>query len=199
MTTNQEGIHDAIRSYTSTTGTLVEDWHALFDGDSIADGTYNERLLAWINSVLGETYTNLAEAQQAFAADQGFDRWSSMNTFVTGARITLDSLSIAEDQTQGTLVGNLAVVNGSGSYTFTLTDTSSNAFQLDGVDSSLLEVGSAGLDYETATSHTITVEADNGVDDPISRNFTINVIDVDEGGGLEGQPMGLLLTLTYAA
>ena len=180
MTTNQEGVHDSVRSYTSTTSSYEADWHALFDLDAIASGPFNSRMLAWINSVLGTSYTALNSAMTAFAVDQGFTRWTDMNTFVTGARITLDDLTIAENTAQGTLVGNLDVVNGSGSYTFTLTDTAGNRFQLDGVDTSLLEAGATSTNYESATSHNITVEADNGVDAVIQRTFSIIVTDVDD-------------------
>ena len=180
MSSNQAGVHEAIRSYTSTSGDYLADWHALFDADGIDAGPFNNRLLAWINSVLGTTYVELNAAMTAFAVDQGFRNWNDMNTFITGARITLDTLTIAENTAQGTLVGNLAVVNGSGSYTFTLTDTAGNRFQLDGVDSSLLEAGATSTDFESATSHNITVEADNGVDAVIDRTFTILVTDVDD-------------------
>jgi len=93
--------------------------------------------------------------------------------------VMLDSASVAEDANVGDLVGNLSVVGGSGSYTFSITADPDSKFQLDGGDDSILEVGGA-LDYETATSHTVTIEADNGVDDPISRQFTIQVTNVVE-------------------
>lgn len=95
------------------------------------------------------------------------------------ASVMLDSASVAEDANVGDLVGNLSVVGGSGSYTFSITADPDSKFQLDGGDDSILEVGGA-LDYETATSHTVTIEADNGVDDPISRQFTIQVTNVVE-------------------
>jgi hypothetical protein len=92
-------------------------------------------------------------------------------------RINLSNLSIPEDASIGDLVGTMSVSGGSGTYTFSLTDDAGGLFAIDGAD---LEVAGA-LDYETATSHGITVEADNGVDTPISRGFTINVTDVVEG------------------
>jgi hypothetical protein len=96
-----------------------------------------------------------------------------------GARILLSASIVAEDASVGDPVGTFSVSGGSGSYTFTLTDDAGGLFATDGSD---LEVAGA-LDYETATSHSITVEADNGVDDPISRVFSITVTDVSEGGG----------------
>lgn len=81
MTTNQEGKHAAVRDSTGTARSYNEDWHALFDGDGIAAGSFNSRMLAWINATLSASYTNVNEAMQAFAVDQGFANWDSMNTF----------------------------------------------------------------------------------------------------------------------
>jgi len=95
------------------------------------------------------------------------------------ARIALSgTASLAEDFASGGTVGTLSVANGSGPYTFSITSDPDNKFAIDGDD---LETD-ATLDYETATSHLVTIEADNGVDDPISRVFTITVTDVAEGG-----------------
>lgn len=90
--------------------------------------------------------------------------------------IQLSASTIAEDADVGDAVGTLSVVNGSGSYTFTLTDDAGGLFDVDGA---ALEVAGA-LDFETAASHSITVEADNGVDAPISRVFSITVTDEAE-------------------
>ncbi len=98
---------------------------------------------------------------------------------ISGPSIVLSSSTIAEDASVGDLVGTLAVSNGSGSYTFTLTDDAGGLFALDGTDDALLEVAGA----LSVGSESITVEADNGVDDPISRAFLITVTAVGGGGG----------------
>jgi hypothetical protein len=113
-------------------------------------------------------------------------------------RILLSSEFIAEDAEAADLVGTLSVVNGSGSYTFSITADPDSKFVLDVGDNTRLELEDT-VDYETATSHQVTIEADNGVDDPISRTFTIRVTDVAEGGGSAGEAIGLLLVLTKAA
>lgn len=82
MTTNQEGRQAAIRASTGTTGQAVEDWHALFDDAGIAAGSFNERMLAWINAELGTSYTNLNGAMWAYADNAGYDRWNAMATLV---------------------------------------------------------------------------------------------------------------------
>lgn len=82
MATNQEARQLSIRDSTSTAGMLNEDWHALFDDAGVAAGTFNERMLAWINERLSASYASLPEAMQAFAADQGYSNWSSMGVIV---------------------------------------------------------------------------------------------------------------------
>jgi hypothetical protein len=94
-------------------------------------------------------------------------------------RISLTATTIAEDAAVGDPVGTLSVVNGSGVYTFSITADPDSKFAIDG---SALELG-ATVDYETATTHSVTIEADNGVDTPLTRTFTIYVTDVAEPTG----------------
>ena len=81
MATNSEARQASVRGVTSTTGTYDEDWVALFTERSAPAGTYNERLLAYINTKLSTSYTNLNDATQALAANQSADNFSSMGTF----------------------------------------------------------------------------------------------------------------------
>lgn len=97
-------------------------------------------------------------------------------------RILLSSDTIAEDAADNSVVGILSVGNGSGVYTFSIEagDDPDNKFAIANDDE--LQIDEL-LDYETATSHLVTITADNGVDDPITRQFTITVTDAAEGGG----------------
>jgi len=80
---NTSGVQQACRTYASVTvGDPVANWHAVFDTDAIASNDFNGRMLAWINFKLSSSYPDLAGAQQAFAYDQGFNNWASMNTVV---------------------------------------------------------------------------------------------------------------------
>lgn len=81
MATNNEARQIAIRTVTSTTGTVNEDWLALFTARSIAAGTFNERLIQYINAELTTTYTDVNLAIQAFATAQSDYNFSSMGTF----------------------------------------------------------------------------------------------------------------------
>jgi hypothetical protein len=81
MATNSEAKQASVRGVTSTTGTYNEDWLALFTARSIPAGSFNERLLAYINGELSTSYTDINLALQAFAVDQDDDNFSSMGTF----------------------------------------------------------------------------------------------------------------------
>ena len=91
---------------------------------------------------------------------------------VGGTFLVLSNSSISEAAVIGDLVGVLSVVRGSGTYTFTITADPDSKFA---IDSNRLELD-ATLDYGTATFHSVTIEADNGVDPPISKTFIIQVI-----------------------
>lgn len=99
-----------------------------------------------------------------------------LGTAASGPSMLLSASTVAESASIGDLVGTLSVFNGSGSYTFTITADPDSKFDIDGDD---LEVG-AGLDFEADATHSVTIEADNGVDDPITRTFDITVTDIPE-------------------
>jgi hypothetical protein len=67
MATNPEGRQTSIRAVTSTTGTYNEDWMSYCGGS----GTYNERLLAKINTYLSASHANLPEAWVALVRAKG--------------------------------------------------------------------------------------------------------------------------------
>lgn len=79
---SQQGRRQAsVRAVTGTTGTYEGDWHALFTLAAIPVGDFDGRLLQWINLKLVTAYTNLPEAQQAFANAQGAANFGSIGTF----------------------------------------------------------------------------------------------------------------------
>lgn len=81
MATNQEGRVIALRTATSaTTGTHEQNWFEVMAADAVTTGTYNERLLAWINAKLSASHASLPAAQAAYAAQYGYTRWTDQNT-----------------------------------------------------------------------------------------------------------------------
>jgi hypothetical protein len=81
MASNQEARQTSTRAVTSTTGSVNEDWIALFTTRSAPAGQFNERMLAYINTLLSTSHTNINDAMQALAANQSADNFSSMGTF----------------------------------------------------------------------------------------------------------------------
>jgi len=79
MTTNQEARHQDLRDQTATARSTASDWHAYWDDQGVAAGTFNERMLTWINTALGTSYTNVVGAMAAYAADKGVSGWSSLD------------------------------------------------------------------------------------------------------------------------
>lgn len=87
---NQGLQQQSVRTITGTSLTYEGDWLALFDAAAIPAGDFNGRLLAWINVKLSTSYTNLPQAQQALAENQGAYNFSSMGTF--DASTTLEGI-----------------------------------------------------------------------------------------------------------
>lgn len=92
--------------------------------------------------------------------------------------LSLDALTIAEDQVTGTKVGT--IIRGTAGSTITLWEQSNeDMFALDGSD---IEVGATGLDFETAPAPTITLRETlaGAVNTPKDTVITITVTDVVE-------------------
>lgn len=82
---SQQSLRQAsVRAVTGSAETYEGDWHKLFDLAGLATGSYDERLLRWINYKLTKSYTNLPEAMQAFAVSVGAANWDSIGTFSAG-------------------------------------------------------------------------------------------------------------------
>lgn len=105
-----------------------------------------------------------------------------------GPVLMLSATTIAEDAPIGSVVGTLSVSNLPDGVTvtgYTITDDPDNKFV---IDDDALETDAA-LDYETAPSHSVTIEATLSGGDPVSRTATITVTNVFE------QPDLVALTL----
>lgn len=77
---NHSQVQAAIRAITGKALDYNGDWHALFDNQSITSGTYNERMLRFLNQVMSTNYASLPQAQHAYAVALGFNNWSAMTT-----------------------------------------------------------------------------------------------------------------------
>ncbi|WP_205119519.1 putative Ig domain-containing protein [Paramagnetospirillum kuznetsovii] len=98
----------------------------------------------------------------------------------TPTDIALSSSSVAENSAASTVVGSLTTTDADtgDSYTYTLVGGATDKFQISG---SQLQVKSgANLDYETATSHSVTVRTTDSQGAFYDKAFTITVTNVNE-------------------
>jgi hypothetical protein len=78
MSTNQGLLQQSIRDITGTQKTYNEDWIALFDFYEIAQGTFNERLILFLQDCLDTSESNLVNLQNSYALEVGVYNWNSL-------------------------------------------------------------------------------------------------------------------------
>jgi hypothetical protein len=79
---SQQGLrHAALRASTGTTWTYEGDWLARFNALGTPAGTYNERMLSYINTKLGTSYTEINGAMRALAENQSGKEFQGLGTF----------------------------------------------------------------------------------------------------------------------
>ena len=88
MASNQEKGIVSLEAAIGFSAHYNSEWEALWDLSGTAAHAWNGRMLAWINDKLKTSYTNLPQAQQAFADYYGAYNWSSLGSFdaVPGVR-----------------------------------------------------------------------------------------------------------------
>ncbi|WP_233081720.1 Ig-like domain-containing protein [Rheinheimera soli] len=90
--------------------------------------------------------------------------------------------SVEENAANGTLVGITAVsTDPDSTVTYSLTDNAGGRFAIDSSTGVVTVANGSLLDYETSTSHNITVQASDGLL-TASQSFSINILDVDDTG-----------------
>ncbi|WP_170861468.1 cadherin repeat domain-containing protein, partial [Geitlerinema sp. PCC 9228] len=89
---------------------------------------------------------------------------------------------VAENASNGTSVGITASSTDndiSDTVTYSLSDDADGRFTIDDNSGEVTVADSSQLDAETASSHTITVDASDG-SNTVSQDFTINVADIND-------------------
>ncbi|AFU86608.1 putative cadherin-like domain protein [Caulobacter phage CcrRogue] len=149
---------------------------------SLVDNAGSRFALAGNNVVAGSVATNYDTATQHDITVRGTIGNESLNKTFTIlvdnvnsiSDITLTGASVNENTAPGVTVGTFATVPPG--LPLTLTDTAGNRFALSG---NTLQTGATATNYEVAQSHQVTAQATFG-SDTLSKNFTINVVDIDE-------------------
>ena len=98
----------------------------------------------------------------------------------TPTDITLTGGSVNENATAGTTVATLSTVDAdaSNSFSYTITSDPSGFFEISG--NQIQVKAGASIDYETATSHNVTIEVDDGAGNTYSEVITLNVNDLND-------------------
>lgn len=78
---NQGSRQASVRAISGTQFTYEGDWHAMWNLQAIPQGTFNERMLAYINTKLGTAYTELNGAMAALAKSFGIQTFNELATF----------------------------------------------------------------------------------------------------------------------
>jgi hypothetical protein len=99
--------------------------------------------------------------------ERSFGSLAAGTAGASGPAINLDNYTFPQNSAIGTVVGNLSVLRGSGTYTYTLTSNPGSLFQISG---SQLQVANASI---AAGSYPITIHADNGVGGVVNRTVTL--------------------------
>ncbi len=122
---------------------------------------------------------------------------TDVNEFDVGSIIDADAATDAVDENAaaGTAVGvtaNATDPDGNDTVTYRLDDDAGGLFAIDANTGIVTVAG--GLDYESATSHGITIRATSTDGSTSSQSFTIQVTNVNESPGAAGEQF----TVTYA-
>ena len=104
------------------------------------------------------------------------------NVNETPTDLKLTNVEIAEGAANGTSVGTAAATDADSGETFTysLTNNAGGRFTIDGVSGEITVADGSLLDYETATSHDVTVRVTDGSGNTYDETYTIGVNDAAE-------------------
>lgn len=102
MSTNQGLRQAVIRASTGTALDYNGDWMAKFTADGIADGPFNQRFVAWLQTKLDSSNTNLDGLKDAYATTKGAGSWNELGTFVISIPATVHIPSTSGDWTGAT-------------------------------------------------------------------------------------------------
>jgi hypothetical protein len=106
-----------------------------------------------------------------------------INLFGNSKGIKLSGSSFTAGAAQGTAIGVLTVDGGSGTYTFTLTDSAGGKVQVAAPNGRNLQVGATAS--PVPASFSITVHADNGAGSTFDKTFLISAIAAPVGNTLQ--------------
>ena len=145
--------------------------NSLLDREANASHTVTVRATSDDGSTSTETFTIAVGDADEFDVGAVTD-----NDGATGG-------SIAENASNGDQVGITALAtdaDATDNVTYSLTDDAGGRFTIDANNGIITVADSSLLDYETATSHNVTVQATSSDGSTSTQTFTVNITDVDD-------------------
>ena len=102
--------------------------------------------------------------------------------FTTGTAPVLIAPSISEAASNGTVVGTLSTTDADAgdTHTYSLTDDAGGRFAVNATTGEITVADETLIDFETTTSHSITVQVTDSGGLTYTESFTISVLDADE-------------------
>ncbi len=97
--------------------------------------------------------------------------------------LSLSAQTVLENASTGTVVGTVTGTDpdAGDTKTYSLTDTAGGRFAIDSATGQLTVANGSLLNYESATSHTVTVQVTDSAGLTYTETFTIHLINVNEG------------------
>ncbi|RCW63013.1 cadherin repeat domain-containing protein, partial [Pseudorhodoferax soli] len=161
---------------------------------TVADGT-----LLNYEAATSHQVTVLATSSDGSTSSANFTiALTDVNEAPVGAVTDVNAAAnqVAENAANGAAVGITAQAldpDGTATISYSLSDTAGGRFAIDAVTGVVTVADGTLLDYESATSHQITVLATSSDGSTSSANFTVNLTDVNE------QPVGAVTDVDAAA
>ncbi len=102
--------------------------------------------------------------------------------FTTGTAPVIIAPSISEAASNGTVVGTLSTTDADGSdtHTYTLLNDAGGRFAVDATTGEITVADETLIDFESNTSHTVTVQVTDSGGLTYTESFSISVLDADE-------------------
>ncbi|WP_461537953.1 tandem-95 repeat protein [Spongorhabdus nitratireducens] len=143
------------------------------------------------------TYFESAGTQQLVATSNGSGGYGISDVSIDGGAVTsgfldtssginVDPFSAVENTANGTVIGTVTASDIEGdSLSFSLTDNAGGRFSINSSTGEVTVANSSLLDYEVASSHTITVQVSDG-QTASSVDYTVRLKDTNEAPELVG-------------
>ena len=181
LATDADGTDDVTYSLSDTAGGRFQ-----IDSSTGVVSVANSSLLDY-ETATSHSVTVTATSDDGSTSTQSFSVSLTDDTSESSVGAVSDSNvagnSVSESAANGTAVGVTALAadaDGTDDVTYSLSNTAGGRFQIDSSTGVVSVADTSLLDYETATSHSVTVTATSDDGSTSTQSFSINLTDTDE-------------------